>query len=146
MGYAAHTIGHKKITVNITGDDNNDINGTNAFDDDTNSLSFQNISVLESDSGIYYGDYTGSIDSVTEETISESESTSRTLIVVSVRGSVTLLDWIMDFLTQFHVKVFDFETGRDMMMKPKLPRQTLRARDLRQLCLIAKVTIVLLLM
>ena len=63
-----------------------------------------------------------------------------------ISDSVTFFDWIMDFLTQFHVKVFDFETGRDMMMKPKLPRQTLRARDLRQLCLIAKVTIVLLLM
>lgn len=89
----------QKITINnnITGDDNNDINGTNAFVDDTNSLSFSSFSVLESDSGIYYGDYTGSVDSVTEETISESESTSRTLIVISVRGSVTPLDWAMDY-------------------------------------------------
>ena len=70
----------------------------------------------------------------------------RPLVVVSVRGSVTFWDWVMDLCTQLHIFLFDFEIGRDMMMKPKLLRQTLRARDLRQLCLIAKVTIVLLLM
>lgn len=111
LGYAAHTIGHRKITVNNIGDDNNDINGTNAFVDDTNSLSFSSFSVLESDSGIYYGDYTGSVDSVTEETISESESTSRTLIVISVRGSVTPLDWVMDLNNQINWEILNFETG-----------------------------------
>ena len=56
----------------------------------------------------------------------------RPLVVVSVRGSVSIHDWIMDFLTQFHVKVFDFETGRDMMMKPKLPRLNLKVWDFMQ--------------
>lgn len=100
-GYAAHTIGHRKITINnnTTGDDSNDIrfvdNGTNSYYDDTNSLSFGNISISETDSGNFYGVHTESIgmDSGIGETISESDSNSRTLIVISVRGSVTPLDW-----------------------------------------------------
>lgn len=81
-GYAAHTIGHRKITINnnTTGDDSNDIrfadNGTNSYYDDTNSLSFGNISISETDSGNFYGVHTESIgmDSGIGETISESDS------------------------------------------------------------------------
>lgn len=91
----------QKITINnnTTGDDSNDINVTNAFDDNTNSLSFYSIPVLETDSGSNYGAYSESskMGFMTEETLSESESTSRTLIVISVRGSVTPLDWAMDY-------------------------------------------------
>lgn len=47
-----------------------------------------------------------------DSTETESNNT-RHLVVVSVRGSVTLLDWLMDILTQFHIKASDFETGRD---------------------------------
>ncbi len=114
LGYAAHTIGHRKITVNnITGDDNNDINGTNAFVDDTNSLYFGNLSVLETDSGSSFGDFAEPVgmDSGIVETVSESDSNSRTLIVISVRGSVTPLDWVMDLANQINSEIINFETG-----------------------------------
>ena len=38
-------------------------------------------------------------------------SVTRPLVVVDVRGSVTLLDWIMNFLTQGHLKFYEFEDG-----------------------------------
>ncbi len=40
-------------------------------------------------------------------------SVTRPLVVVDVRGSVTLLDWIMNFLTQGHLKFYEFEDGAD---------------------------------
>ena len=123
LGYAAHTIGHRKITItnndNLTGDYNYDINGANTFVDDTDNLSFRDISVLKADSGSSFGNFVEPVgmDSGIVETVSESDSNSRTLIVISVRGSVTPLDWAMDVLTQVHIDLLDFEAGRDMVLK-----------------------------
>lgn len=41
---------------------------------------------------------------------------NRQLVVVSVRGSVTFLDWAMDLLTQFHVCFGDFDIGAQMVI------------------------------
>ena len=65
------------------------------------------------DSGAVNSENLG-ITSVLNSEDSDSEnSTDRQLVVVAVRGSVTFYDWLMDLLTQFHVKASDFETGRD---------------------------------
>ncbi len=115
LGYAAHTIGHKKITINnnTTGDDSNDINVTNAFNDNTNSLSSYSIPVLETDNRSTLGFFADSVgmDPGIVETTLESDSKSRTLIVISVRGSVTPLDWAMDLANQINYDNFNFETG-----------------------------------
>ena len=57
----------------------------------------------------------GNVDSVNlTSSINENNTdNTRQLVVISVRGSVTPLDWLMDILTQFHIKASDFETGRD---------------------------------
>jgi hypothetical protein len=47
----------------------------------------------------------------------EGTDNIRPLVVVSVRGSVSILDWIMNLCTQLHMCLFDFETGRDMVLK-----------------------------
>ena len=117
LGYAAHTIGHRKITItnndNLTGDYNYDINGANTFVDDTDNLSFRDISVLKADSGSSFGNFAEPVgmDSGIVETVSESDSNSRTLIVISVRGSVTPLDWAMDLANQINLEILNFETG-----------------------------------
>lgn len=91
----------QKITINnnTTGDDSNDINVTNAFNDNTNSLSSYSIPVFETDNRSTLGFFADSVgmDPGIVETTSESDSKSRTLIVISVRGSVTPLDWAMDY-------------------------------------------------
>lgn len=111
-GCAAYVIGHRKITIinNTTGDDSNDIrstiNGNNAYYDDTDSLSFGSLSVLETDSGSSFVDFAEPVgmDSGIVETVSESDSNSRTLVVISVRGSVTPLDWVMDLANQINLE------------------------------------------
>ena len=138
-GCAAHVIGHRTIEI-----DNIEINNDNLIgeieNDGKNTLGSVSAVGLYSgtdmgtDSGMAANDLRYSFSSLTSDS-GENEATvsdGRQLVVVSVRGSVTFFDWIMDFLTQFHVKVFDFETGRDMMMKPKLPRLNLKVWDFMQ--------------
>ena len=118
-GYAAHTIGHKEITIsnnNVgTGDNNNDINANgNAVLSSGEGASIY-IPVVGSDTGKNIRNTIESGGSVSEidETLSETESddNSRTLIVVSIRGSVTPLDWAMDFASQIDWEIFNFEAG-----------------------------------
>lgn len=115
-GYAAHTIGHRNIFFDenyVIGDEDNDINGSNVFIDNTSSFSFGNLSVLETDNRSTPGFFADSVgmDSGIVETTSESDSDSRTLIVISVRGSVTPLDWAMDLANQINYDNFNFKTG-----------------------------------
>lgn len=53
----------------------------------------------------------GLFSSVTLTALSSEESVfsdTRPLIVVDIRGSVTIFDWIMNFLTQGHLKFYEF--------------------------------------
>lgn len=78
-GYAAHTIGHRNIFFDenyVIGDEDNDINGSNVFIDNTSSFSFGNLSVLETDNRSTLGFFADSVgmDSGIVETTSESDS------------------------------------------------------------------------
>lgn len=122
---AAHTIGHRTIEIDNNAKTNNDIltgeienagfalgNGNVTMDvwDRTHSID-------SVDSGTVNSENLGIASVLNSEDLDKENSTARQLVVVSVRGSVTLLDWIMDFLTQFHVKVLDFEVGSEMVLK-----------------------------
>ncbi len=64
---------------------------------------------MGTDSGMAANDLRYSFSSLTSVS-DENEadvSNGRQLVVVSVRGSVTILDWLMDLLTQFHVALRD---------------------------------------
>lgn len=129
MGYAAHTIGHREITISnnntIIGGNNNDksinhyaVGNRNCNVDAVVSRSIgvdTNLSVSGSDiaeSIRYFPAADGSTSEI-NESLSETESNDniRTLIVVSVRGSVTPLDWAMDLVSQTDWENFNFEVG-----------------------------------
>lgn len=96
VGVAAHTIGHREITIinnSTTGDDNND-----ASDDGTDIGSNANLSTI------------GVADTLTGSTVSESNEI-RQLVVVSVRGSVSMRDWAADFANQINLECINFKTG-----------------------------------
>lgn len=128
-GYAAHTIGHRNITIsenyNSTGGNENGI--INGFND-------TNISIYSSDIYRQYsignGDTSSNtgvistafstIDASTGEPVStvlNSTSTNadsystRQLVVISVRGSVTPMDWAMDLANQINLEYINFGTG-----------------------------------
>ncbi len=97
------------------GDNNNDINANgNAVLSSGEGASIY-IPVVGSDTGKNIRNTIESGGSVSEidETLSETESddNSRPLIVVSIRGSVTPLDWAMDLVSQLDREVFNFEAG-----------------------------------
>ena len=122
-GYAAHTIGHREITINnnntIIGGNNNDkrinryawVNRNGNVDAvvsrgigvDTNLsvVGYDSRDILENT--IQFGEIASEID----ETISETSNNSRTLIVISIRGSVTPFDWAM--ASQFDLEGANFE-------------------------------------
>ncbi len=103
--YAAHTIGHRIITEYTTEEannehlDNNSV-GNNAYMD----LDTGNTGV---DSGIF----------VTNSVEMDSDGIERQLVVVSIRGSVTLLDWVIDLGTQFNDEHHNFQTGMKEVIK-----------------------------
>ena len=114
-GYAAHTIGHRDIIVN-----ENQIDGGNTNVSNNTELNRDMLSNNVGDSGINNGiramdsryDLSDISLNNTNSDIVENESFNvRSLIVVSVRGSVTPLDWAMDLATQFNVEQFNFEVG-----------------------------------
>ena len=115
---AAHVIGHRTIEI-----DNIEINNDNLIgeikNDGKNTLGSVSAVGLYSgtdmgtDSGMAANDLRYSFSSLTSDS-GENEATvsdGRQLVVVSVRGSVTILDWLMDLLTQFHVCFYDFDVG-----------------------------------
>lgn len=101
VGVAAHTIGHREITIinnSTIGDDNNDNNSYDASNDGTDSGSNANLSAI------------GVADTFTGSTVSKSNEI-RQLVVVSVRGSVSLKDWAIDLANQINLECINFETG-----------------------------------
>lgn len=115
-GYAAHTIGHRDIVIGNKqekGEDNNDssINLTTVHS--TSGMVDANISGAQTDSGKFLRNaiQSGEIVSEIDESASRTSDNGRTLIVVSIRGSVTPLDWAMDFVSQIDWEIFNFEAG-----------------------------------
>lgn len=103
VGVAAHTIGHREITIidnSTTGEDNNDNNSYDASTYDTVSVSSGNLSIVETGAGVYSSNNSGA----------ESDNI-RQLVVVSVRGSVSLMDWAIDLTNQINLEYLNFETG-----------------------------------
>ena len=103
VGVAAHTIGHREITIidnSSTGDNNNDNNSYDASIYDTVSVSSGNLSSVETGTGVYSSNNSGA----------ESDNI-RQLIVVSVRGSVSLMAWAIDLTNQINLEYLNFETG-----------------------------------
>lgn len=121
LSVAAHTIGHRTIEINDIETNNNNLIG----EIENNGTDFVDNSELVSAVGLYSGTGSGSdigmaasdlrysVSSLTSDSdATEAEDNNcRQLVVVSVRGSVTLLDWAMDLLTQFHVCLYDFDVG-----------------------------------
>lgn len=98
VGVAAHTIGHREITIidnSTTGDDNNDISGTNL-----NSVSISNANLS-----------TVGGDNASNNSNNSESDLVRQLVVVSVRGSVSLGDWVIDLANQVNSPDKNFETG-----------------------------------
>ncbi len=121
---AAHTIGHRTIEIDNNTETNNDILtgeiesvGDNSGIVSTSSLHTGTGTVY--DSGMATNDLQDSVSSLTSNfEITEADVINgRQLVVVSVRGSVTMLDWMMDLLTQFHGCFFDFEVGAQMVLE-----------------------------
>ena len=123
---AAHVIGHRTIEIN-----NIETNNDNLIGEIENYGKYTLGSV--SAVGLHFGT-SGCHDTVdtvcdlslsgtgvgnTDQVVLNSDSTetefnnTRQLVVISVRGSVSILDWIMNLYTQLHICLFDFETGRD---------------------------------
>ena len=121
---AAHVIGHRTIEYNNIEINNDNLIGeiendgfTLEYRNDTMAVRGRTHSIDSLDSGAVNSENLGITSVLNSEDLDRENSTDRQLVVVDVRGSVTFPDWIMDFLTQFHVKAFDFETGRDMVLK-----------------------------
>ncbi len=77
-----------------------------------------NISGAQTDSGKFLRNaiQSGEIVSEIDESASRTSDNGRTLIVVSIRGSVTPLDWAMDLASQFDIEGKNFEAGcREIM-------------------------------
>lgn len=115
---AAHVIGHRTIGIDNTETNNDNLIGE-IENDGKNTLGSVSAVGLYSgtsmvtDSRMAANDLRYSFSPLTSN-FGENEaavSESRQLVVVSVRGSVTMLDWIMDLLTQFHVCFYDFDVG-----------------------------------
>ena len=138
---AAHVIAHRNITVSGSDDSQGNIeertpkngyNGYNSANPQANGTNNQGVMYdsvcnITSDTGRSVFTDTSDIGAfqseVAETTYGSPEqgdtSGERQLVVVDIRGSVTALDFIMDVLTQFHVKFLDRCTG--MIIVPNVP-------------------------
>lgn len=119
---AAHVIGHREIDENT---ELSILNSIGEIDNGFDNLYNDDLYVCTSannDNPSSYSELDNSGNRVSNFNILTSTSTevqsnsTRPLVVVAVRGSVTLQDWIMDAFTQFHVCALDFETGKDMVL------------------------------
>ena len=113
---AAHTIGHRTIEIDNTESNSDNLTGEieNVGDNSgiVSTISLHTGTGTVYDSGVATNDlrYSNSLTSDLDANEAETNN-GKQLVVVSVRGSVTILDWMMDLLTQFHVCSYDFEVG-----------------------------------
>ena len=114
--YAAHTIGRREITINDyndEGDNNIDFSSNNdviigGIRDDSASFS----------SAEAYGNINSfPISGNSRENILNSTNNTRQLVVVTVRGSVTFMDWVVDLGNQFNNEQYNFQTGMKEIIK-----------------------------
>lgn len=112
-GCAAHVIGHRNIIIeensNIIGGNENDFNSNNNADVGNGII---NNIFLSSDFSATYRSIGESTSDVLNPTTTEgSANNTRSLVVISVRGSVTPMDWVMDLANQINSERINFETG-----------------------------------
>ncbi len=109
-GYAAHTIGHKNIIIDETdGGIDNDISSNNNGSIGNSTVYSR---VLSGDFSAIDTSFGESVATVLNSTSTEADSNStRQLVVISVRGSVTPMDWVMDLANQINSECINFETG-----------------------------------
>lgn len=88
------------VNNSTIGDNNNDNNSYDASAYDTVSVSGGDLSIVEAGTGVYSSNNSGA----------ESDNI-RQLVVVSVRGSVSLMDWAIDLTNQINLEYLNFETG-----------------------------------
>ncbi len=126
LSFVSHTIGYRSIDVsNIQTDNSNLLEGDDSFGYNLAGNMVSSVDVYSRASSLNSDDTGNSnsvyINSVTPIPINSGESSSngstvRPLVVVAVRGSVTLWDWLMDFATQLHIGLFDFDIGAQMVI------------------------------
>lgn len=86
--------------------------------------SMVNVSDMDMDTGTHRTHTTSEHDSgnLVLNSSSSSQETennivAQQLVVISVRGSVTPWDWVMNLCTQFHIKAFEFEDGCEEVLE-----------------------------
>ncbi len=118
VGVAAHTIGHREITIidnSTAGGNKND--GSDTTTDTTTSNYFDaGISTVENGMGDSYYSISGSSGENTLLTTVNNNNT-RHLVVVVVRGSVSFADWIYDFGNQLNAEYLNFQAGMKEVVK-----------------------------
>ncbi len=128
LSLVSHTIGYRLIEINnnTQTDNSNSLEGDDSFGYDLAGNRVSSVDVCGTSDSFGSDDtcnvnnvYTNSVEPLTlnSEKSSSNGSTVRPLVVVAVRGSVTLWDWLMDIATQFHIGVFDFDIGAQMVIK-----------------------------
>lgn len=112
-GYAAHVIGHRNITIaemnSSIGGNENDFNGN--INADVGNGIINNIFLSSDFSATYRSVGESTSDVLNPTTIEGSANNTRSLVVISVRGSVTPMDWVMDLANQINSERINFETG-----------------------------------
>lgn len=118
VGVAAHTIGHREITIidnSTAGGNKND--GSDTTTDTTTSNYFDaGISTVENGMGDSYYSISGSSGENTLLTTVNNNNT-RHLVAVVVRGSVSFADWIYDFGNQLNAEYLNFQAGMKEVVK-----------------------------
>ena len=127
-----HVIGHKQIYANIN---NNTSDNTNGGNNNANYGVNKNISECGLERGFSWDDSSGLrsadyMDSVWSHSGGSSRSfwktlnsdganntdCMRTLVVVDIRGSSTMKDWLTDIASEFDPSIFGFGAGMNMVL------------------------------
>ena len=126
LSLVSHTIGYRSIDISNTQIDNSNLlEGDDSFGYNLAGNMVSSVDVYSRACSLNSDDTSNSnsiyINSVTPISLNSEESSSnsstvRPLVVIAVRGSVTLWDWLMDFATQFHIGLFDFDIGAQMVI------------------------------
>lgn len=124
---AAHVIGHREIVLTeqniINSNGGNDNYAVGSIARGTEDVVLSNDSFTDRINAenyfrVYSNDM-GISDSVvlSEDSSETSNSITRQLVVIAIRGSVTPEDWWMDLATQMHINTDGFDAGRDTILK-----------------------------
>lgn len=124
---AAHVIGHREIVLTeqnvINSNGGNDNYAVGSIARGTEDVVLSNDSFTDRiNAENYFRVYSNDMgipDSVvlSEDSSETSNSITRQLVVIAIRGSVTPEDWWMDLATQMHINTDGFDAGRDTILK-----------------------------